>query len=306
MVVATVRALKMHGGVAKTELAQENLPALEAGLPNLLRHVRNMQEVYGLPAVVALNRFPTDTDAEIALVMRGVQKLGVNASLSTVWAEGGKGGEALAARGRRAVRTGEAFRYCYDEKLPVKEKIAAIVRKVYGGDGVEYTPEAEEEIARLEALGFGKLARVHGEDAVFLLGRREKARRARRLHRHGAHRQGLGGCGVRRRAHGQYPNDARASNRPRGGKHRRGPKTAGIVGLCSGMEQLSLLQRAVPPLLEWYRVCKRTLPWRGTHDPYQVWVSEIMLQQTRVEAVKDYYVRFLAALSDGGGARRGG
>ncbi len=157
VVVATVRALKMHGGVAKADLAAENLPALAAGLPNLLRHVRNMREVYGLPAVVALNRFPTDTDAEIALVMRECEKLGVQAVLSTVWAEGGKGGEALARAVADLCERGSNFRYCYDEKLSIKEKILAVVTKVYGGDGAAYTPEAEEEIARLEALGFGGL-----------------------------------------------------------------------------------------------------------------------------------------------------
>ena len=157
VVVATVRALKMHGGVQKADLAQENLAALGAGLPNLLRHVRNMREVYGLPTVVALNRFPTDTDAEIALVMRECEKLGVQVALSTVWAEGGKGGEALARAVIDLCGRGSDFRYCYDEKLPIADKIRAIVKKVYGGDGVEYTPEAEEQISRLEELGFGKL-----------------------------------------------------------------------------------------------------------------------------------------------------
>ena len=157
VVVATVRALKMHGGVEKADLAQENLAALGAGLPNLLRHVCNMREVYGLPTVVALNRFPTDTDAEIALVMRECEKLGVQVALSTVWAEGGKGGEALARAVIDLCERGSDFRYCYDEKLPIRAKIAAIVKKVYGGDGVEYTPEAEEQISRLEELGFGKL-----------------------------------------------------------------------------------------------------------------------------------------------------
>ncbi len=157
VVVATVRALKMHGGVQKADLAQENLAALGAGLPNLLRHVRNMREVYGLPTVVALNRFPTDTDAEIALVMRECEKLGVQVALSTVWAEGGKGGEALARAVIDLCERGSDFKYCYDEKLPIADKIRAIVKKVYGGDGVEYTPEAEEQISRLEELGFGKL-----------------------------------------------------------------------------------------------------------------------------------------------------
>lgn len=157
VVVATVRALKMHGGVEKADLAQENLAALGAGLPNLLRHVRSMREVYGLPTVVALNRFPTDTDAEIALVMRECEKLGVQVALSTVWAEGGKGGEALARAVIDLCERGSDFKYCYDEKLPIADKIRAIVKKVYGGDGVEYTPEAEEQISRLEELGFGKL-----------------------------------------------------------------------------------------------------------------------------------------------------
>ncbi len=155
VVVATVRALKMHGGLPKTDLAAEDLAALERGLPNLLRHVSNMKEVYGLPTVVAVNRFPTDTDAEISLVIERCTSLGVNVVLSTVWAEGGKGGEALA---REVVRLCEEpcdFRYCYDEKLPIEDKIFALATKIYGGKGVVYTPEAEEEIARLEKLGFG-------------------------------------------------------------------------------------------------------------------------------------------------------
>lgn len=156
VVVATVRALKMHGGLDKTELGTENLTALEKGLPNLLRHVKNMKEVYGLPAVVAVNRFPTDTDAEIELVIKKCRELGVNTVLSTVWAEGGKGGEELAKEVVRLCEEKSNFRFCYDEKLPIKEKIKAIVTKVYGGKGVEYTPEAEEEIKKLEALGFDK------------------------------------------------------------------------------------------------------------------------------------------------------
>ncbi len=156
VVVATVRALKMHGGLDKSELSEENLGALERGLPNLLRHVSNMKNVYNLPSVVAVNRFPADTDAEISLVIEKCRELGVNVVLSTVWAEGGKGGEALA---REVVRlTGEegGFRYCYDEASSIKEKIDAIVTKIYGGDGADYTPEADAEIARIEELGFGK------------------------------------------------------------------------------------------------------------------------------------------------------
>ena len=156
VVVATVRALKMHGGLDKTQLGREDLEALERGLPNLLRHVSNMKNVYGLPTVVAVNRFPTDTDAEIALVIEKCRALGVNTVLSTVWAEGGKGGEALAREVVSLCEEKGNFRYCYDETSPIKEKIEAIVTKVYGGAGVAYTPEAEEEIARLTALGFGK------------------------------------------------------------------------------------------------------------------------------------------------------
>ena len=157
VIVATVRALKMHGGLLKEELKEENLQALEKGLPNLLRHVSNIRNVYGLPAVVAVNRFPTDTDAEIALVIRKCRELGVNTVLSDVWAKGGEGGEELAREVVRLCEEENTFRFCYDEKAPVKEKIERIVTRIYGGKDVAYTPEAEEEIARLSALGFGQL-----------------------------------------------------------------------------------------------------------------------------------------------------
>ena len=157
VIVATVRALKMHGGLLKEELKEENLQALEQGLPNLLRHVSNIRNVYGLPAVVAVNRFPTDTDAEIALVIWKCRELGVNTVLSDVWAKGGEGGEELAREVVRLCEEENAFRFCYDEKAPVKEKIERIVTRIYGGKDVAYTPEAEEEIARLSALGFGQL-----------------------------------------------------------------------------------------------------------------------------------------------------
>ncbi len=157
VVVATVRALKMHGGLQKSELNEENLVALERGLPNLLRHVSNMKNVYGLPTVVAVNRFPTDTDNEVALVMQKCKELGVNVRLSTVWAEGGKGGEELA---KEVVRLCEEekgeFRFAYDSNLPIQEKIEQIVKKVYGGSGVSFTAEAKSQIAKLTALGFDK------------------------------------------------------------------------------------------------------------------------------------------------------
>ena len=157
VVVATVRALKMHGGLAKEELKEEDLQALEKGLPNLLRHVSNIKNVYSLPVVVAVNRFPTDTDAEIALVIQKCRELGVNTVLSDVWAKGGEGGEELAREVVRLCDEENAFRFCYDEKAPIKEKIASIVTRIYGGKDVSYTPEAEAEIARLSELGFGRL-----------------------------------------------------------------------------------------------------------------------------------------------------
>lgn len=158
VVVATVRALKMHGGLAKSELGTEDLGALGRGIPNLLRHVSNMKNVYGLPTVVAVNRFPTDTDAEIAFIMKKCRDLGVNTVLSTVWAEGGKGGEALA---REVVRLcGEEkpdFRFSYDSDCGIADKIRAVVRKVYGGKDVNILPAAEKQIAQLTALGFARM-----------------------------------------------------------------------------------------------------------------------------------------------------
>ncbi|MBP3480145.1 MAG: formate--tetrahydrofolate ligase [Clostridia bacterium] len=158
VIVATVRALKMHGGLAKTELANENLTALEKGMPNLLRHVSNIKNVFGLPSVVAVNRFPTDTDAEIELIIEKCRALGVNVVLSTVWADGGAGGEALA---REVVRLCEeekgSFKFCYDLEDGIEEKVRKIVTKVYGGTDVSFTPAASKQIAELTALGYGGL-----------------------------------------------------------------------------------------------------------------------------------------------------
>ena len=158
VVVATIRALKMHGGVPKTELGTENLDALAKGLPNLLRHVSNIKNVYKLPCVVAVNRFPTDTDAEIEEVIRECRALGVNTVLSTVWADGGRGGEALA---REVVRLCEEekgdFTFSYELDIPIEKKIEAVVKKIYGGDGVEFSSAAKKQLKRLEQLGFGNL-----------------------------------------------------------------------------------------------------------------------------------------------------
>lgn len=157
VVVATVRALKMHGGLDKKELGTEDLTALEKGIPNLLRHVSNIKNVYKLPCVVAVNRFPTDTDAEIDFIIKKCRELGVNTVLSTVWAEGGKGGEELA---KEVVRLCEEekgdFTFSYSDDMTLTEKIEAVVKKVYGGDGINIMPAAQKQIAQLEALGFGK------------------------------------------------------------------------------------------------------------------------------------------------------
>ena len=155
VVVATIRALKMHGGRAKTELGTEDLEALERGLPNLLKHVANIKNVYKLPAVVAVNRFPTDTDAEIELVIEKCRELGVNVALSTVWAEGGNGGIALAEEVVRLCEEPNDFTFSYESELTIAEKIEAIVKKVYGGDGINIVPAAKKQIAKLEELGFG-------------------------------------------------------------------------------------------------------------------------------------------------------
>ena len=158
VVVATVRALKMHGGLPKNELGAENLEALEKGIPNLLRHVSNIKNVYKLPSVVAVNRFPTDTDAEINCIINKCKELGVNVVLSTVWAEGGKGGEALA---REVVRLCEEeqgdFTFSYNDEDSIEGKIEAVTKKIYGGSGVNILPAAKKQIDTLTSLGFGNL-----------------------------------------------------------------------------------------------------------------------------------------------------
>ena len=157
VMVATVRALKMHGGLAKTDLGREDLGALEAGLPNLLRHVSNIVNVYKLPCVVAVNRFPTDTDAEISLVIEKCRAMGVRTVLSTVWADGGAGGTELAEEVVRLCELPNDFSFSYPLEDSIEDKITAVVRRIYGGDGVTFAPAASKEIARLTALGYGGL-----------------------------------------------------------------------------------------------------------------------------------------------------
>ena len=155
VVVATVRALKNHGGVAKADLNDENLEALEAGLPNLLQHVENITKVYQLPCVVAINRFPTDTEAELKLVEDKCRELGVNVALSEVWAKGGEGGLALADEVVRLCEEPNDFQFAYGDDLSLAEKIEAIATRVYHADGVDFEPKAMAELKKLEDLGFG-------------------------------------------------------------------------------------------------------------------------------------------------------
>ena len=157
VLVATVRALKYNGGVAKADLNQQNVEALKEGIPNLLRHVDNIQTVYGLPVVVAINAFPTDTAEELTLVEEECKKCGVNVVLSEVWAKGGKGGQALAEEVMRLCQTESKLTFAYDVKESLKQKITDIATKIYHADGVEFTPSAAKQLQQLEELGFGEL-----------------------------------------------------------------------------------------------------------------------------------------------------
>lgn len=157
VLVATVRALKYNGGVAKADLNQQNVEALKEGIPNLLRHVDNIQTVYGLPVVVAINAFPTDTSEELDLVEEECKKRGVNVVLSEVWAKGGKGGQALAEEVMRLCQTESKLTFAYDVKESLKQKITDIATKIYHADGVEFAPSAAKQLQQLEELGFGEL-----------------------------------------------------------------------------------------------------------------------------------------------------
>lgn len=158
VIVATVRALKYNGGVPKDQLNEENLEALEAGLPNLLKHIENITQVYKLPAVVAINRFPLDTEAERKLVEDKCNELGVNVALSEVWAKGGEGGLEVAKEVLKLIdQADNQFEYCYDDDMSIKDKLNAIATRIYGADGVDYTAEANKQIKELEDLGFSKL-----------------------------------------------------------------------------------------------------------------------------------------------------
>ena len=158
VIVATVRALKYNGGVKKEDLGNENLEALEKGLPNLLKHVENITQVFKLPAVVAINRFPLDTEAELELIRGRCRELGVNVALSEVWANGGAGGKELAENVLELIEKGsDGFEYAYDLKMGIKDKINAIATKIYGADGVDFLPSALKQIQEIEDLGFSEV-----------------------------------------------------------------------------------------------------------------------------------------------------
>ncbi len=157
VIVATVRALKYHGGVAKSELGAENLEALEKGLPNLLQHVENITQQFGLPAVVAINRFPTDTEAELALVEEKCRELGVNVALSEVWGKGSEGGMTLADEVLKLIEQPDNFTYIYEDDMSIEEKISAIATKIYRADRVIYTPAAQKQLATVKSLGVDDL-----------------------------------------------------------------------------------------------------------------------------------------------------
>jgi formate--tetrahydrofolate ligase len=157
VIVATARALKSHGGVPKAELDRENLPALEAGMPNLLQHIENITKVFKLPAVVAINAFPKDTKAELELIEKKCRGLGVNVALSEVWAKGGEGGIRLAEEVVRLCEQPNNFEYCYDVNLPIRDKIEIIAKRIYRASGVSVLPNAQKQIEQIEKLGLSAL-----------------------------------------------------------------------------------------------------------------------------------------------------
>ena len=228
VVVATVRALKNHGGVAKADLNEENLEALEAGLPNLLQHVENITQVYRLPCVVAINAFPTDTKAELDLVEAKCRELGVNVALSEVWAKGGEGGQALAtevvrlcAEGDAEGRSAETFEFSYDDDLTLAEKIEAIAKRIYHADGVTFEPAAKKELAQLEALGFGGMPVCMAKTQYSFSDDQTKLGAPARLHRHGAPGEGVRRRRLRGGAHRLHHDDARPGQNSRGVQDRR-------------------------------------------------------------------------------------
>ena len=222
VVVATVRALKLHGGLKKDELKNEDLAALEKGLPNLLRHVSNITNVYGLPCVVAINRFPDDTEAELKLVEEKCRALGVNVALSEVWGKGGEGGVALAEEVVRLCEAENRFQYSYDLSMTIEEKLGAIARRVYGGAGAELLPAAKKQARQLTELGFGGLPVCVAKTQYSFSDDPKKLGAPGELHHHRAQPARLGGRGLHRCPYRRHHDHARPAQNPRRGEHRRG------------------------------------------------------------------------------------
>ena len=209
VVVATVRALKYHGGVPKTELGSENLEALEKGLPNLLQHVSNVKDVWGVPCVVAINRFPTDTEAELKLVEEKCKELGVNVALSEVWGKGGEGGVALAEEVVRLCEQPNSFGFTYELDQPIEKKLEDICKRIYHADGVELDGNAKKQLKQITELGFDKLPICMAKT---------------QLHRHGAEPEGGRRRRLHRGPHRRYHDHARPAQGPRRRADRRGRK----------------------------------------------------------------------------------
>ena len=210
------------GGVPKAELQEENLEALEKGIPNLLKHIENITKVYHLPAVVAINQFPTDTEAELAFVREKCKELGVNVALSQVWGKGGAGGEELAREVLRLCEGGSSMEFVYDVNASIKEKIEAIATRVYGADGVEYTTKANKEIKNLEEIGLGGLPICMAKNQYSLTDDAKKLGRPTGFKITIRDITASAGAGFLVALTGRYHEDARTSKGSVGGEDRRG------------------------------------------------------------------------------------
>ena len=219
VVVATARALKYNGGVAKADLNNENLEALKAGLPNLLRHVDNIQSVFGLPCVVAINRFPSDTEAELDLIASECEKLGVNVKLSEVWAKGGEGALELADEVMRLVEEPSELRFAYEDGADIADALESIATKVYRADGVDFTPAASVSLQSFEPTGSGNLPVCVAKTQYSFSRQCLDARRARELPYHRARAEGFCWRALCCRAYRQRPYHARPSQGSGGGGH---------------------------------------------------------------------------------------
>ena len=250
VLVATVRALKLHGGANKRDLASEDLEALRAGMPNLAAHAENLRK-FGVPVVIAVNRFPTDTDAEVETVMAAAEGLGAPAAVSTVFSDGGSGGEALARQVVATLAKGEDdFKPLYEAEAPLTEKIETVAREIYGADGVDYAAGRGAALAAAGPRCGSGLPGVHGEDAVLAVGQPVVAGAAERVPGHGAGRAVVGGGGVRGAADGRHSDYAGAAPAAVCGGYgycgRREDQRAGLVSLKEPLQNSGLVARKTP------------------------------------------------------------